>query len=153
MMTRWIAAAALLLVPGVAQAQEQWYLTGAGTENHSLVFTERTSVRANGSQARATVLILKREDADGMTVVQGTMVFDCPGGKFRMAVVQRLDEDGNPQGAPLDMGSMDWIDIKPGSLFDETRRFACGGSARPDPELLIGDTAPVQKGLAVLRGN
>lgn len=146
------AAAAALIVSGTAQAQKQeWYLTGADRDDTALVFIERFSVSMNGDQATATALILRIDDAKGEDLAGiSDLAFDCRNRSFVILTLQPLDPEGNARGSQI-KGNGETVKVAPDSFYDGALAFACGGSAKPDPQLLIGDRPPVEAGSGYLR--
>ena len=146
------AAAAALFMSGTAQAQKaEWYLLGADGQNTALIFVERFSVSLKGDQATATTLILRVDDSKGEEIaVLGDLAIDCRGRSFKILKLQPLDPDGNRLGNEIP-GNGEVISVEPNSFYDGALDFACGGSAKPDPQLLIGNRPPVVAGAKYLR--
>ena len=145
-------AAAALFVSGTAQAQSQeWYLTGAEASDTALVFVERFSVTLKGEQATATTLILRVDDAKGDEIAAlSKLAFDCRNHTLEILSIQPLDSEGKMLGDEL-KGKGEVIKIEPDSFYDGAVAFACGGSAKPDPQLMIGTRPPVAAGTGYLR--
>ncbi|MEZ0241933.1 MAG: surface-adhesin E family protein [Sphingomonas sp.] len=150
-MLKWIAAAAVLLMPAAAQAQaQQWYVTAANAENTALIFVDRTSVSLKGNEATASLLIVSIDDGNGKDeAILFTLVFDCQRKTYRTLTGQMLDIDGNPVGEMM-RDKSDWIPMRPDSFFNGPQEFACGGSVNPSPDMLIGPNIPVRAGTTYL---
>jgi len=143
-------AAATLFASGAAQAQEQqWYLTGSAANGTALVLVDLSSVRLQGDQATGSALMIKLSD-DEPPATLATIRYDCTRHQFSILTGQVLDIDAKPIGDVV-QGDGTLITVAPGSFFEGTQDFLCGGSAHPDPQLLIGNRMPVRAAHETLR--
>jgi hypothetical protein len=159
-MLKWIAAAALL-IPAAAQAQaqapsrepvEEWYLTAANDKDTALIFVDRPSVRVQGDEATASMLIVSIDDGEGKEeAILFTVTFDCKRKAWKTLSGQMLDRDGDPIG-PLKRTDSGWNTMSPTSFFTGPQEFACGGSVNPSADMRIGPIMPVGAGMAYLHG-
>ena len=126
-MSKWIAAAAMLLTPAIAHAQD-WRLASQGQGTGSVFFIDADSVVKDGPNARGTALVIMKPDGE-VSAIETVLEFECSTGRKRVINMRPYDTAEQP--GRLYDGSMTWEDTPRETQFGAVGEIFCGDRAMP----------------------
>lgn len=124
-----VIAAAAMLVPGVAQAQD-WRVASVGEGSGSIFFIDADSIRPANGNAQVTAFVLMRQPDQGVSAIEATFEFVCKTGSRRVITMAAYDADEN-RGKTFD-GDGKWSETPRETQFGALWEMSCGITALPD---------------------
>lgn len=123
-MKKLLAAAALILAPAAAQA-EDWVLVTVSDNLSGAMFVDVDSLSAPGGPERSgRVFAVLREDSGPYAGVVADMTFDCKGRRQRIGKIDAYDNKGAMFNS--EPGADEWRPIQPASNYEYVMQAMCG---------------------------
>lgn len=123
-MKKLLLAAALILAPASAQAEE-WVLVTVSDNLTGAMFVDLDSLNEAGGPTRTgRVLAILREDSGPYAGVIAEMTFDCDGRRQRIAKIDGYNNKGEM--FRTEPGSDEWRPVQPASNYEYVMQSMCG---------------------------
>lgn len=147
-MLRYAAFATLLMLPGVAQAQD-WRLASQGTSTGSMFFIDADSVGAPQARTQGKAFMLMARPDRGVTAIETVLEFECSTGRKRIVSMVPYDRMEDP--GKLFEGGDEWEDTPANTQFGALWEIICGKV--PMPEESYGSAPPFAAGRKLMNQN
>jgi hypothetical protein len=139
-----MAVAAILLVPGVAHAQD-WRLASKGDTTESVFFLDADSISAPQAKAQGRIFVFVSND-DKLSAIEAVLEFECATGRRRVVNLAVYDTGHNL--ITRNDRNDGWEETPKLTQFDRLREIICG--ERPIATESYGAELPFAAGQAIV---
>lgn len=122
MFFRLFAAAAMLMVSGVAHAQD-WRLTSMEDNKESIFFLDASSIEKTDATARGTIFLVLTEPENGIGAIEADVEFECATGRRRFLALRGYDAQEQPERSFESKG--DWEPTEHNTQFSVVWDMMC----------------------------